>query len=770
MAYQMGPSSPKTTVKSLQDDLSRLPKNTENTDRAFITKAGRVVTASAYYKGEGGKPDALSFEDCQAKLRESLSSMAQKKLWDRDVKEASKQIDDSLHVNIAHIRNMVAALAKAPDQPPAPAVDPNTGMHQPPPHQNPSPKPLKRPPSPTSNEIEITVGNYQEQGLEPARRLAVDLDGWFQDHGNPQAFENLLHYLASNTPFPLVPGEVQKAAAYPGGVLAYINRERVSPKPQPRVSRTPQRAPVKTMNDLRTEAKSLFGKGHYVDAFRAYQQIIENRHFDEDPACYTKCVMNMASMLGPEGELPNFPEYPLYRLIPHLQHLIESETTDQLTKEFLRDIEQQMGQLDPTTGQPSPDRPRYPQSQHSRYQIAEQVVEQRPVNVHNTRLSRSRYSGSTMIDANHPPLSAERTQRLSERNRNVSTKDIEAMEYEVELDQGKIHQRITDAVTRAQNSARQQPDMPDFVAHPDHLIRRGDIPDFKSENLGSTSAAEAKGKRTSMEDAHTAKQFTIKLTNGQPVNIGMTAVCDGHSVNYAGHLASKHVTKSLPDALTRRLEEFNPDGLTEAGIWNAISLALVDIDRSDYLFEPGIDYTGTTANIALTIGDRLWVANVGDSRALLVMPNGSYIQASEDAKPDLDPQTQQPNHFTQEAIRRGGQLDTYGKRIHPGGGGKGNLATTHSLGDHNMGGIISARPDITSYPLDRLQGATLIQCCDGVYDVASSAQVARLFTNARHQGIRSKQEQAELLVEAAYEAGSGDNLSALVTDIDAMRW
>ena len=134
-----------------------------------------------------------------------------------------------------------------------------------------------------------------------------------------------------------------------------------------------------------------------------------------------------------------------------------------------------------------------------------------------------------------------------------------------------------------------------------------------------------------MEDAHLATRFTFN-SGGTAVNVSLTGVFDGHSSNYRGQEASRYAAEHIVEHLQHRLAQYNPGGLTEAGIWNALKLALVDLNRSEFYSRRDIDNTGTTANLALVIGDRLWVANVGDSRALLSFPDGRSLALSEDAK------------------------------------------------------------------------------------------------------------------------------------------
>ncbi len=104
-----------------------------------------------------------------------------------------------------------------------------------------------------------------------------------------------------------------------------------------------------------------------------------------------------------------------------------------------------------------------------------------------------------------------------------------------------------------------------------------------------------------------SKSFTFSIP-GEEVSVKLSALLDGHGE--AGCML--HVQDELASALKKRLKEFATAGLTDVAVVNALRLALVDSSRS---------YGGeheAAANVAIQIGDVLWVANVGDTRAVLV--------------------------------------------------------------------------------------------------------------------------------------------------------
>jgi serine/threonine protein phosphatase PrpC len=191
--------------------------------------------------------------------------------------------------------------------------------------------------------------------------------------------------------------------------------------------------------------------------------------------------------------------------------------------------------------------------------------------------------------------------------------------------------------------------------------------------------------------------------------------------------------------LKHTLEEFNQGKLTRAGLLSAIKLAFVRLD--DLI---PFDRGGTTATVCMKIGNELWTANVGDSRAVLQIGDQA-LQLTEDAVP-LDPR------YLKNIELRGGTIIA--------GRVGGNLEVARSIGDKYMKEIMNPRPKVTVFPLDRIPpGSHLILGCDGQFAKASTKQVCDI---AHQLQGKEPMEIAETLSESALANGSGDNISALV--------
>ncbi len=265
--------------------------------------------------------------------------------------------------------------------------------------------------------------------------------------------------------------------------------------------------------------------------------------------------------------------------------------------------------------------------------------------------------------------------------------------------------------------------------------------DAKVEN--SIGIYHARGRRSQMEDAHIAESFTLIIgRRNYPAKI--FGIFDGHG----GDWASKYVKEHIIPKLKITLEKLNK--LTDAGVWNALKLTFVaiheDLQRESKLTQH--EKEGTTAIISMILGDNLWTANVGDSRAIFVDETNLY-QLSEDAKA-TDPK------YQTSIQKRGGFIKN--GRINQ------ILAPGRALGDYFVKEGINPRPKITKLALPillRNKGILMIGC-DGIFDELISKQVKVII--AQHQN-KTAQFIAKKITQEAFLAGSSDNLSVIIVKL-----
>lgn len=230
------------------------------------------------------------------------------------------------------------------------------------------------------------------------------------------------------------------------------------------------------------------------------------------------------------------------------------------------------------------------------------------------------------------------------------------------------------------------------------------------------------------------------------------AVFDGHG----GAQISKTLVEELPGRVLAALQTVNEkDGFA---VRNALEATFLKMDEDMYEKHKsksawGAD-PGSTAIVMVRSGNAVYLANVGDSRAILFDDNGKLVAYTKDHKPSEE----------KERIEKaGGTVSHYGvDRVN------GVLATSRAFGDFqlkklkNVGaytardGPVSTLPDVYQVILRNDQKVFAILACDGLWDVFNNETVASMSTTA--QGDLCK-----LLTQAAYDAGSTDNISVLFT-------
>lgn len=281
---------------------------------------------------------------------------------------------------------------------------------------------------------------------------------------------------------------------------------------------------------------------------------------------------------------------------------------------------------------------------------------------------------------------------------------------------------------------------------------------LNTDGVSGVGVCSTQGWRKAMEDAYVFSKFTVDT--GKDVKpITMYAVFDGHTgVGCARYLARKiagHLQKSLEEAFSEL--PFSEEVI----IFNVLTTACVELGEQ---WAKKNRSARSVALIVLVIGNELWVANVGDSRAILI-DGDQIIALSRDAKP-----TQDVNDvFYKSVIRRGGELylKKNALRVSPAGC---NIAK--AVGYSASGSGVNPRAEIIKYSLASVNKKTLILACDGLWDFASSSQVAQSViqhqaTNPDATSLRI----AKMLVKKTCRAVQGegrqfgDNLTVIVADL-----
>lgn len=240
--------------------------------------------------------------------------------------------------------------------------------------------------------------------------------------------------------------------------------------------------------------------------------------------------------------------------------------------------------------------------------------------------------------------------------------------------------------------------------------------------------ASSPGKRSSMEDFYETR---IDGVDGETV--GLFGVFDGHG----GARAAEYVKQHLFSNLIKH-PKFISD--TKSAIADAYSHTDSEFLKSDNSQNRD---AGSTASTAILVGDRLLVANVGDSRAVICR-GGEAIAVSRDHKPDQSDERQR--------IEDAGGFVMWAGTWRVGG----VLAVSRAFGDKLLKQYVVADPEIQEERVDSSL-EFLILASDGLWDVVSNEEAVSMV-----KPIQDSEEAAKRLMQEAYQRGSADNITCVV--------
>ncbi|KFB46397.1 AGAP008149-PA-like protein [Anopheles sinensis] len=222
------------------------------------------------------------------------------------------------------------------------------------------------------------------------------------------------------------------------------------------------------------------------------------------------------------------------------------------------------------------------------------------------------------------------------------------------------------------------------------------------------------GWRCEMEDAYHAKTGLGERLE----DWNYFAVFDGH----AGDNVAKHCAANLLQGIISTTEFSNND------ITRGIHAGFLQLDasmRDIPELASGMDKSGTTAVCAFISSQHLYVANCGDSRAVLCQHGQPRVN--------------------------------------------GSLAVSRALGDYDYKNVselgqceqlVSPEPEIFCRDRDPAD-EFLVLACDGVWDVMSNAELCQ-FVHSRFQLSDNLVEVANQVIDTCLHKGSRDNMSIII--------
>ncbi|XP_057980237.1 probable protein phosphatase 2C 44 [Malania oleifera] len=234
--------------------------------------------------------------------------------------------------------------------------------------------------------------------------------------------------------------------------------------------------------------------------------------------------------------------------------------------------------------------------------------------------------------------------------------------------------------------------------------------------------------RHDMEDYHVAE---YKKRKGH--ELGLFAIFDGHQ--------GDRVATYLKDNLFNNI-------LKEPNFWRDPKMAIENAYRSTdtFILENSMQLGtgGSTAVTAIVIdGKDLWVANVGDSRAV-VCERGSANQLTVD---------HEPHHERSRIEQQGGFVTTL-----PGDVPRvnGQLAVARAFGDQSLKAHLSSEPDVRHVPIDS-SIEFVILASDGLWKVMKNHEAVEMV-----KSLKDPQAAAKCLTTEALARKSKDDISCIV--------
>jgi serine/threonine protein phosphatase PrpC len=255
------------------------------------------------------------------------------------------------------------------------------------------------------------------------------------------------------------------------------------------------------------------------------------------------------------------------------------------------------------------------------------------------------------------------------------------------------------------------------------------------------------GKRDSNEDCHV---HIINLTgeNKELNPINFIGVFDGHG----GKAVSKYLKENLPQFFVNKFkQEIYSKPETASKYFNKVYELVQNKMIKDH--PRAVQYCGSTACIGIQFKDtdnkdRLWLLNVGDSRAIKCNKLNIAEQLTQDHKPNSPLEKARIEQL-------GGEIEFDGSdwRIK-------DLSLSRAFGDLDCTPYVTHLPQIYRYKISSAD-KFIIYACDGLWDVMTNQDVVD-FINELLSNKKFKGNYAKLLAEEALNKGSMDNITTVV--------
>lgn len=246
--------------------------------------------------------------------------------------------------------------------------------------------------------------------------------------------------------------------------------------------------------------------------------------------------------------------------------------------------------------------------------------------------------------------------------------------------------------------------------------------------IKSLTKAEAKGNRSYMED-------TSVIDNHSDMKGHFLGVFDGHG----GDDVSMYCEGAAADMFALFLSD---GGIPTKALFSTV-------ERLSSVVDSGMFYGGSTASMVYipSEGSEAYVAVIGDSPVIVYSPSkGVWFGPDHNVRSN-------PEEMNA-AVARGGHM--YGGYICNARGS--GLQMGRALGDPALRGILSRIPEV--FTVDIEEGGWILVGTDGLFDPAHQSDKA--LKNAVDLINNDPSVTAQTLVDAALDAATGDNVTAIL--------
>nr|CAN72151.1 hypothetical protein VITISV_021634 [Vitis vinifera] len=206
---------------------------------------------------------------------------------------------------------------------------------------------------------------------------------------------------------------------------------------------------------------------------------------------------------------------------------------------------------------------------------------------------------------------------------------------------------------------------------------------------------------------------------------------------HGGSRAAEFLKEHLFENLMKHPEFMTNTKLAISETYQQTDMNFLDAERDTYRDD------GSTASTAVLVGNHLYVANVGDSRAV-ISKAGKAIPLSEDHKPNRSDERKR--------IENAGGVVMWAGTWRVGG----VLAMSRAFGNRMLKQYVVAEPEIQDQEVDE-ELELLVLASDGLWDVVPNEDAIAL--------ARTEEEPeagARKLTETAFTRGSADNITCIV--------